>query len=83
MLDRSRASWDTQLELDLPDCRRRYLDRDEDLITHARMVWHKVYCANCGCDGGAVTAGFAFAFYLCDGCARRLGPPPGCVEVAP
>lgn len=40
------------------------------------------FCANCGKQEGAFTPGLPFTFYLCDGCADKHGPPPGCIEVS-
>lgn len=46
-------------------------------------IMSRVYCANCGCEGGAVTEEWAeFIFYLCDACAEKTGGVvPGAVEV--
>jgi hypothetical protein len=45
------------------------------------MEWSKVFCANCGCDGGMATSGTTHIFYLCDACVFLHGPPAGCHEV--
>lgn len=38
------------------------------------MVWLKIFCANCGADGGSVLENdYDFAFYLCDPCAEKYG----------
>ena len=75
-LQRSRL-WDRQIEGDLPDCRLKYENRQDDVVVRGRIVFERVYCANCGNPGGAVTAGHTtFAFYLCDGCAEMLGGAP-------
>ena len=74
--------WDRQLQGDLPDCRLRYQDRQDDIVMRGQMPWSRVYCGNCSAAGGLVTeATVAFAFYLCNVCAARNGPPPGCHEV--
>lgn len=37
----------------------------------------RVFCANCGADGGAVTADWSpHIFYLCDRCAAQHGTLP-------
>jgi hypothetical protein len=37
----------------------------------------KVFCGNCGADGGLVTADWAaHIFYVCDECFLRVGAPP-------
>lgn len=37
----------------------------------------KVFCLNCGADGGAVTEEWAeFVIYICEGCAKTHGSPP-------
>lgn len=44
--------------------------------------WIKIFCANCGADGGWVPeTNRPFAFYLCDPCAEKHGAPPGTVMV--
>jgi hypothetical protein len=63
-------NWDRQLEEGLPDCRLQSTARRRTQVLHANMWMEKVFCANCGCDGGLVTAGWAeHVFYLCDPCA--------------
>jgi hypothetical protein len=79
-----RKHWDTQLEGGLPDSRLSWAQRHDKMVTVGRMHLERVYCASCGCNGGGVTPEFAaHVFYLCDECAVKLGPPPGCVEVQP
>lgn len=74
--------WDRELERGYPDSRLAGSARDNKTVVYARMLWERVFCANCGCDGGIVTAGWsAFVFYVCEPCAMKLGPPPGCVEI--
>jgi hypothetical protein len=56
--------------LKLPDCR----SREAGTVVRARMLWEKVFCANCGHLGGLVTADWAaHVFYLCDKCADEHG----------
>ena len=41
-------------------------------------MWLKIFCANCGADGGSVLENdYDFAFYLCDPCADKWGPIAG------
>ena len=68
----------------LPDCRlkgRRDITRPfRDRLGYSER--ERVFCANCGCDGGMITRDWAeHVFYVCDDCAGRLGPPHGVVEV--
>ena len=75
--------WDPQLEFAFPDCRLPYLEREKAQVTRGRMVFDMVYCANCGeAKCLAPVAATTFAFFVCDTCVGRDGPPPGCVEVA-
>lgn len=77
------GNWDRQLEGGLPDSRLAGTARERTTVVWARMLWERVFCANCGADGGIVTADWSpHVFYICDGCAQELGPPPGMVEVA-
>ena len=79
---RDSRHWDRQLEDGLPDSRLSGMAREHKTVRVGRMLWEKVFCSNCGCDGGAVTPEFAaHVFYVCDDCNNRLGPPAGCVEV--
>jgi hypothetical protein len=74
--------WDRQLEMGLPDCRLSGTNRERTTFQLGRMTFEQVYCANCGAPGGGVTAEWStHVFYVCDTCARALGPPPGLVEV--
>ena len=42
------------------------------------MVWLKIFCANCGTDGGSILENdYDFAFYLCDPCAVKYGEIAG------
>jgi hypothetical protein len=70
-------SWDRQLEVRalagnqgrLPDCRLRGTARARTIM-RAHMEWELVFCANCGKEGGMVTAEWTpHVFYLCDRCA--------------
>jgi hypothetical protein len=78
----AKDNWDRQLEFGLPDCRLSGSSRDKTVVV-GRMEFERVFCANCGKSGGAVTAGWcSHIFYICDQCDEKLGPPPGCIEVA-
>ena len=61
----------------LPDCR---LTARRDRTTPFRMrrlgvtEMEPVFCGNCGCDGGLITADWAWhVFYLCEPCAGKYG----------
>ena len=53
----------------------------ESRLTHHRTticgpvgLMSRVYCANCGCDGGLITEEWAAkCFYLCDRCSEVHG----------
>jgi hypothetical protein len=78
---RDGSQWDRQLEGGLPDSRLSGTARERTVVVHARRRWERVFCANCGADGGLVTADWApHVFYLCNGCAAACGAPPGAVE---
>ena len=69
--------WDRQLERGLPDSRLAGTGRDRKTVVRARMLWEVVFCANCGAEGGLVTAEWAaHVFYLCDDCSK-LGKVEG------
>lgn len=73
--------WDRQLEEQLPDSR--LGNRERGRIYRAHMWWEPIFCASCGTSGGAVTADWSpHVFFVCDGCARKNGPPPGVRQVA-
>jgi len=75
--------WDRQLEFGFPDCRLSYLEREKAQVIRGRMIFDMVYCASCGepkCL--APMEATTFAFFVCDLCVARAGPPPGCEEVA-
>lgn len=56
----------------------------ESRLTHHRTticgpvgLMSRVYCANCGCDGGLITEEWAVkCCYLCDKCAEVHGKLP-------
>jgi len=78
---RNGRNWNRELEGGLPDSRLVGTARSNKTITLGRMEFELVFCANCGCGGGAVTAEWsAHVFYICQPCADKLGPPPGLVE---
>jgi hypothetical protein len=69
--------WDRELELGLPDCRL----RQQPTIVRAQMHWNRVFCANCGADGGLITAEWSpHVFYVCDDCVKHA-PIEGVREV--
>ena len=75
------GSWEKALEGGLPDCRLTGSARDRKTKRWASMLWEKVFCANCGCDGGYVTAEWSpHVFFICDSCVGVMGAPAGCVE---
>lgn len=46
------------------------------------MDFEVCYCANCGKEGGAVTAEWSpHIFYLCDECATKYGDKIGLPEI--
>jgi hypothetical protein len=81
----TKHSWNRELEFGLPDCRLNF-DRAnkqaQAMSPHGRMWMERVFCANCGCDGGLVTPEWAaHVFYLCQECADKYGPVQGATEV--
>jgi hypothetical protein len=63
--------WSKELDQGLPDCRVR---GGGNTVVRAKMLWEKVYCANCGHLSGLVTAEWAaHVFYLCEKCAEVHG----------
>ena len=79
---RNSRHWDRQLEEGLPDCRLSGTNRERTTFQLGRVTFEQVYCANCGDPGGGVTADWStHVFYICNTCARLLGPPPGAVEI--
>jgi hypothetical protein len=76
-------SWDRELEFGNPDSRLRNASRHQrEALTPVGRLWmERVYCANCGCDGGLVTPEwFEHVFYLCQECADKHGKIAGTVE---
>jgi hypothetical protein len=72
------GSWNRELEGGLPDCRligpRRRATTVPLTMLLGRMLMERVFCGNCGADGGLVTAEWAaHIFYLCDDCAHTHG----------
>lgn len=68
-----RRKWDTNLDKGLPDSRLSF-NRHRSIFRFGRVEYEKVFCANCGADGGGVTAEyFAHCLYICEACADRLG----------
>lgn len=80
-LDPREGSWDKQLEKGLPDCRVAFQDREANRHPVGRMMWDKVFCAQCHKLYGACSPNIAHIFYICDPCVRVNGPPPDCVQV--
>jgi len=75
-------NWDRQLEGGLPESRLGWNRRESTMIQHGRMTLERVFCANCGCNGGGVTPEWAaHVFYLCDACAEKYGNLDGATEV--
>lgn len=70
------VSWDRALEQGLPDCRLRGPARRATTVVRAGQIFERVFCANCGAPGGAVTANWSpHVSYLCD--------RPECLKAAP
>ena len=68
--NRNSLFWDQALEGGLHDSRLRH----RPTIVRAGALWEKVFCANCGCDGGFITAEWsAHIWYVCDPCALKCG----------
>jgi hypothetical protein len=77
-----RKRWDSQLEGGLPDSRLSASRRHDNMVTIGRLSYERVFCANCGKPGGAVTPEFAaHVFYVCDNCACKCGDPPGLAKI--
>lgn len=87
--DPRNGSWEREFESTpdsgrLPDCRLKFLDRDNDLVRIGGIVYERVYCADCGEPKMGVTPGVPHVFFLCDDCyyVKRCGvPPPGAVQI--
>lgn len=74
-----RRNWDKQLEGNLPDSRLKF---NRPIVKLGRRDMERVYCANCGGDGGLVTAEWAaHVFFLCDTCVGVNGPL-NCPDIA-
>jgi hypothetical protein len=80
-IDSRFGSWDRQLEKGLPDCRVAFGERERQRVPIGRMMWDKVFCAQCHELYGACTPNIAHVFFICDTCVRVNGPPADCVEV--
>ena len=72
--------WDRQLEGSLPDCRLSGKASRAQIVRLGRLAFEKVFCADCGCDGGMVTEGVPHVFYLCEPCALK-GVPMSAIEI--
>lgn len=74
-------SWDRELEGGLPDCRLSGARRRATTVVLKSILMERVFCANCGCDGGLVTAEWSpHIFFVCAECVTRSGPPSGLTE---
>ena len=77
--------WDRQFEEGLPDSRLSSTNRERTSVVHGRMVWERIFCADCGEPAGLVTAEWTpHIFWLCNECALKKKPtlievpaPPG------
>lgn len=79
---RNSRFWDRQLEGGLPDSRLTGMKREHTTVVMGRMTFEKVFCAQCGCDAGLVTANWTpHIFFICDTCVHEHGAPPECVEI--
>ena len=59
----------------LPDCRS---SKHLSIYCGVNGQWEKVFCANCGADGGMCPAeNMTFLFYLCNQCAEAYGQIAG------
>lgn len=76
--------WDRENEGGLPDSRLRGPRRRNTTVVRAKMLWERVFCADCGHEGGLITADWSpHVFYLCDDCFHTKGVIPGTVEAKP
>lgn len=79
---RNSKLWDRQLEGGLPDSRLSGTARENNTVVYAHMLWERVFCANCGKDGGLITADWSpHVFYVCDDCDKHCGSVPGLIKV--
>jgi hypothetical protein len=63
----------------LPDARLRDESRRKrtEVPGPFRDLYERVFCVNCGANGGAVTKEWTtHIFYLCEACAKRWGKLP-------
>ena len=69
-------------DLPMPDGRLELYSRRKrtEILVGSGIVLERVFCVNCGTDGGAVYKGCP-VFYLCDDCVGKWGPPEGAFEV--
>jgi len=80
---RDSVVWDRQLEEGLPDSRLSGMAREKTIVRLGQMEFERVFCASCGCSGGAVSAQWTpHIFYVCQECHDKMGPPPGAIEVS-
>jgi hypothetical protein len=74
--------WNRDFEMGLPDSRLSGMARERRRVFFRGQWMERVYCANCGADGGALTADWSpFMFYLCNECAAKNGDPSGAQRV--
>lgn len=74
--------WNRDFEEGLPDSRLSGTARERNRVFFRGQWWERVYCANCGSDGGLLTADWSpFVFYVCDVCVANSGEPPGAIKV--
>jgi len=63
----------------LPDSRCR---ESKGNVVQNGETFVRIFCANCGADGGGVPEEHTtFAFYLCNDCVDKHGPPAGLMAV--
>lgn len=87
-LDPRDGDWCKELEKSivtghvLPDCRVKPIEREHNRVQIGRMMWDKVFCADCGTVYGASPPNSPFVFYVCDLCVRKKGSPPGAIQTS-
>ena len=81
--DPRNGSWERQFEMDLPDCRLSFLEREKAsvLMPHLGQRWDLVFCASCHEGSMACNPGLTHVFFLCDKCFYTKGAPPECEQV--
>lgn len=86
--DPRNGSWEKELERDgsliLPDCRLRFMERENTRVVIGRIAYDMVYCADCGKPAMGVNPDCPHVFYLCDDCfATKYNnvPPAGTVQI--